>query len=645
MFKKYFKNKTFMFIFSFALNVIIYMLFFVFQIAGRFNIPDMALSPVLGLMFGPVGGAGMFFATFSLNFLAGHDIIISFLDAFGLFFISVLSYKLWYSIFKDKKLGVPRFNSVNNILKFIVVISVGACFYEIWINLLFGLCYSSMVDLYTDYSVINRFIYGFDFFNYAIIYGFLFISFFNFFKIPFYAPLNKKLFGEISSRYFLLFLIFVLAYCVINLVYDFSLTVDLAVVVLTVFVLIVYCINSVDVDLDLVFEEYSIIEKIILVFIAIISISVVMIFQDMQDMFRPLSVLGFNVRAVSLITYFIFICILLILVMIHIHFVEKVLINPINELIEAVNVYAANKRKIDQSYFTSKFDKYLKDNDDISKLLKSFMHLRKNIKKNLDELTRTTIEKERFETEFNIASKIQADMLPTDFEDFSDGKGFEIYAYMNPAREVGGDFYDYFGTDDDNISFVIGDVSGKGIPATLFMVKTMHLIKNHSFYDNKLSDVFYNVNNLSCQRNDRNLFVTSWLAKLNLKSGELSYVNAGHNAPLIRQNNGDFEYFDTPHNLVLGGIEDVPYNDYAVNLKPGDMVFLYTDGVTEANSDYHGFYGEDRLKETINKFKDESLNIIITKIKDDINSFCDNQDQYDDMTMLILKYNGGDDNE
>ena len=153
------------------------------------------------------------------------------------------------------------------------------------------------------------------------------------------------------------------------------------------------------------------------------------------------------------------------------------------------------------------------------------------------------------------------------------------------------------------------------------------------------------MNNLACQRNDENLFVTSWLGKLNLKSGEISYVNAGHNPPLIRQNNGDFEYFQSSHNLVLGGIEDIPYNEYALNFKPGDMIFLYTDGVTEANNDYHGFYGEDRLKETINKFKDESLNMIITKIKDDIRSFCDNQDQYDDVTMVILKYNGWDDNE
>jgi sigma-B regulation protein RsbU (phosphoserine phosphatase) len=177
------------------------------------------------------------------------------------------------------------------------------------------------------------------------------------------------------------------------------------------------------------------------------------------------------------------------------------------------------------------------------------------------------------------------------------------------------------------------------------MVKTMHLIKNHSCFEDNLSDVFYNVNNLACQRNDENLFVTSWLGKLNLKSGEISYVNAGHNPPLIRQNNGDFEYFQSSHNLVLGGIEDIPYNEYALNFKPGDMIFLYTDGVTEANNDYHGFYGEDRLKETINKFKDESLNIIITKIKDDIRSFCDNQGQYDDVTMVILKYNGWDDNE
>ena len=214
----------------------------------------------------------------------------------------------------------------------------------------------------------------------------------------------------------------------------------------------------------------------------------------------------------------------------------------------------------------------------------------------------------------------------------------------NIMRITDVDFYDFFEVDENYINFVIGDVSGKGMPATLFMVKTMHLIRNNSIFREKLSQVCENVNNTACERNDENLFVTSWIGKLNLNNGNLFYVNAGHNRPLIKQKDGDFEYLDTRANLVLGLMEDMPYNEYKLNLNPGDMIFLYTDGITEANNNYERFYGEERLKTIINKHKDENLNEIIDEIIKDLDKFCNSQEQFDDMTMLLLRYTG-DENE
>ena len=641
MFRKFFENKAGIFIFSFALSAIVYTLFNIIGISGKVYIPDMSLSPILGLMFGPIGGLGQFFASFILDVYTGHDVFISFLEGLGLFFISVLSYKLWYSIFLGEKLGSPRFNSSYNILKFIIIMAIMACVYQLWVGFLFNLSFSTMSQLYNNFDFINRFIYGLYFFNYSIIYGFFLISIFNFFKVPFYMPFKKKPFGKINSRHLILFFIFVAVYAIISFVLGLDWHVDVIAVSLFLSFLIIYLINSIDVDLNSALEEYSIIEKIIFVFIIIICLSIIDFFDDIFYILQILPTFGFNMMALSSIGMTITIILILFLIRIHIGTVEGILTNPISELTDAVNEYASNKTRINQKSFNSKFNKYLKNNDDVSRLLKSFIQLSKNIERSLDEIRSTTIEKERFETEFNVASKIQANMLPTNFEEFSAGRGFEIYAYMSPAREVGGDFYDYFDIDDENIHFLIGDVSGKGIPATLFMVKTMHLMKNHSHFRDDLSEVVSNVNDLSCQRNDENLFVTSWVGKLNLESGELSYVNAGHNPPLIRQNNGDFEYLEDHPNLVLGGIEGVPYNEKTLNFNPGDMVFLYTDGITEANNDYHGFYGEDRLKEILNKFKDESLSTIVTEIKEDVGRFCDNQDQFDDETMIILKYTGG----
>ncbi|WP_407413329.1 PP2C family protein-serine/threonine phosphatase [Methanobrevibacter sp.] len=641
MFRKFFENKAGIFIFSFALGAIFYILFVILGVGGKIYISDVALSPILGLMFGPIGGLGQSLASFILDVYTGHDVFISFLDSLGLLFISVLSYKLWYSIFKGEKLSWPRLNSSYNILKFIIIMAIAACVYQLWVGFLFKLSFSAMSQLYYEFDFINRFIYGFYFFNYSIIYGFLLISIFNFFKVPFYMPLKKNPFGNINSSYFIVFFIFIAVYAIISFVLDFDWHVKAVAVILMLFSLIIYLINSIDVDLNLTRENYSVIEKIIFVFIAIICLFIINLFDDIMFSLENLSTFGFNVNTVSSIGMTISIITILFLVRIHIRTVEKILTNPINELTDAVNEYASNKTGIDQNSFNLKFKKYLKNDDDISRLLKSFIQLSKNIKSSLDEIRSTTIEKERFETEFDVASKIQANMLPTNFEEFSAGRGFEIYAYMNPAREVGGDFYDYFDIDDENISFLIGDVSGKGIPATLFMVKTMHLMKNHSHFHDDLSDVVSIVNDLSCQRNDKDLFVTSWVGKLNLKSGEISYVNAGHNPPLIRQNNGDFEYLKERANLVLGGIGGIPYTAKTLNFKPGDMIFLYTDGITEANNNYHGFYGDDRLREILNKFKDESLSTIITEIKEDVGRFCDNPDQFDDETMIILRYTGG----
>ena len=270
-------------------------------------------------------------------------------------------------------------------------------------------------------------------------------------------------------------------------------------------------------------------------------------------------------------------------------------------------------------------------------MVRIFLDLIERIKNNLINIEKTTAENERFETEFTIAGEIQEDMLPDDFEEFSENRPFEIYGYMKPAYEVGGDFYDYFDVDEDTINFVIGDVSGKGIHATLFMVKTMYLIRNQSEFNDNLSDVVEKVNDLDCERNDEDLFVTSWIGQLNLKTGKLVYVNAGHNPPLIRQNNGDFEYLNSSPNFVIGGFDGIPYEQYEMDLNPGDTIFLYTDGITEANDHYGGFYGEDRLKDVLNQNKNDKLSEIIDKINQDIAEFCNYHDPFDDSTMLITK--------
>jgi sigma-B regulation protein RsbU (phosphoserine phosphatase) len=326
--------------------------------------------------------------------------------------------------------------------------------------------------------------------------------------------------------------------------------------------------------------------------------------------------------------------------MFHIYHVERTITNPIYGLIDSLNQYRNNEKTENDENYTEKFGKYLKHNDDMSRLIESFITLRNNIENYLNNLKKTTAEKEKIETEFKIASNIQSGMLKTNFDEFSNDKPFEIYGLMEPAKEVGGAFYDYFNMDGENAAFVIGDTGGTGVSSTLFMVKTMQLIENHSKFDPDLEKLFENVNDLSFQRNDDKLFVTSWFGKLNFMNGKLSFVNAGHNPPLVKHDNQDFEYLKIKPDYLIGGMENARYEKHELDLSPGDMVFLYTDGAIGRKNNPESYCNDELLKETVNKYKDEKLENMIESIKNDLNNVYNYDNPIDDITMLVIKYNG-----
>ena len=278
-------------------------------------------------------------------------------------------------------------------------------------------------------------------------------------------------------------------------------------------------------------------------------------------------------------------------------------------------------------------------NNEIKSLIDSLWDMEHDVIKYEHNLVKITSEKEKYETELKLASEIQYSMIPKDFEEFHNKfcDKIELWGIMKAARQVGGDFYDYFQIDEDNIGFVIGDVSGKGISAALIMVKAMTLIQDYAKQYKNLSKAFYEANNSLCEENVENHFVTCWLGKINVKTMELSFVNAGHNPPLIKLNNNDFEYMDIEPELVLAAMENMNYKTHIISLTKEDTIFLYTDGVTEANDNYKGFYGEERLKNIINAHKNDDVNTIITSIEKDIKAFCNFEEQFDDTTMFIIR--------
>ena len=244
----------------------------------------------------------------------------------------------------------------------------------------------------------------------------------------------------------------------------------------------------------------------------------------------------------------------------------------------------------------------------------------------------------RMEQELLLARNIQASALPTNFDFKHDG--FEIYAGMKPARHVGGDFYDFFFVESDKLALVIADVAGKGIPAAMFMMRSKTAIRSLAETGNMPAEIFEKANERLCEGNEANMFVTAWLGIIDLRTGVMRCVNAGHEYPVIKRANGDFELYKDTHRPALGAMEDMTYSEYEIEIGPGDVIYVYTDGIPEAVNEKVEQYGTDRLLDAMNRHKGESMKDLLSSISEDLNEFVGEADQFDDVTMLGFKYNG-----
>lgn len=320
--------------------------------------------------------------------------------------------------------------------------------------------------------------------------------------------------------------------------------------------------------------------------------------------------------------------------------IKHSVIKPINVLSDAARGFVDsmnNSSDSDKSFFS---EIKIKSRDEIEQLHTSFKFMEKELYDYIDNLSRITSEKERIGAELSIATKIQADMLPSIFPEFSECNEFNIYATMHPAKEVGGDFYDFFMVDETHLAIVVADVSGKGIPAALFMVIGKTLIKDHTQTGSDLSKVFEKVNNLLCESNSEGLFITAFEGVLDLVTGEFVYVNAGHECPYIYRKGGQYTLHSLEPGFVLAGMEDMMYDTGFIKLEPGDRIFQFTDGVTEAINVNEELYGDKRLEEVLNRNADKKPADLLQAVRMDIENFVGEADQFDDITMLCVEYRG-----
>ena len=314
--------------------------------------------------------------------------------------------------------------------------------------------------------------------------------------------------------------------------------------------------------------------------------------------------------------------------------ISAIVLNPISKLDGIVRSFVSEQMKQGEVLNIG-----ITSGDEIEDLSKSFEEMSVELKNYMEDFEKATREKERIGAELNVATQIQADMLPSIFPPYPDRTEFDIFASMDPAKEVGGDFYDFFMTDDNHVALVMADVSGKGVPAALFMVIAKTLIKNRTMRGGTPSEILADVNDQLLEGNKAELFVTVWLAIIDINTGEGLAANAGHEHPALKKAGGAFELVKYRHSPAVATMEGIPFREHEFKLDRGDIVFVYTDGLTEATNSSNELFGEERVIESLNSAPDAGIQDLLRVVRADVDGFVGEAPQFDDLTMLafILK--------
>ena len=313
----------------------------------------------------------------------------------------------------------------------------------------------------------------------------------------------------------------------------------------------------------------------------------------------------------------------------------KRIVKPLNTITERIS-------ELSEGNLEFKMEDAYRTGDEVEELAKSFAAISHKTVEYMEKVVQVTAEKERIGAELSLATQIQASMLPHIVPAFPDRKDFDIIGSMDPAKEVGGDFYDYFLVDDDHLCMVIADVSGKGVPAALFMMASKIILQSVAMMGHSPAEILRRTNDAVCSNNEAEMFVTVWLGILELSSGKLTCANAGHEYPVFKRPDGNYELYKDRHGFVIGGMEGVRYREYEIQLDPGAKVFVYTDGVPEATNADKELFGTDRMIEALNEKPDIAPQEVLKNVRAHVDDFVKDAEQFDDLTMLCLEYKGVD---
>ena len=315
---------------------------------------------------------------------------------------------------------------------------------------------------------------------------------------------------------------------------------------------------------------------------------------------------------------------------------RRMVVDPINEIANAANAYVQDKHEgVERQHFANLG---IQTGDEIENLTGVMADMEQKLARHEAHIRSITAEEERLRTELSMASQIQASMLPGSFS-FPNHREFDVFGSMTPAREVGGDFYDFYLIDDDHLCMVIADVSGKGVPAALFMMIAKTIIQSCAMLGQNPAEILASTNEAFCTNNKLQMFVTAWVGVLEISTGRVTAANAGHEYPVLMQD-GKFRQYRDPHSFVLGGLDCITYHNYEIMLAPGDRIFIHTDGVTEATNAGNEMFGKERMLEALNTDPGASPEQVLKNVQSAVEAFVRDAEQFDDLTMLCLAYSG-----
>ena len=583
--------------------------------------PHVGLLFVLGLLFGAYGALGAVLANIILDLSFGFtpmEIIPSAIFSFG---VSYLAYKLWYSGFKTNKLTKPRLDNVYHLSLFLSSILICGLIYSAIHGTLIGFINSPKVD---EIYFISYFL---NFISVAFVFGILGIGLYK--KIDFAAPskiskkpVNKKLY---QILFFSLMIVTIISS--ISIIQDIGRNIIIGEILLIGILLFSYLTKPVEYKIQEA-SENTIIERIIQAFL-IITLTIAILGMILSVLSYDLITHINNINVfVLLMPTLIIIVLFFIPGIILLKYIGNKVIKPISSFSE-IEGFIHENEKIESEGLIEVYSKYIDEKNEIGTLARSYTDLINHNNHYIENIHEIEGEKERIKAELDIATKIQAATLPTEAIENSD---FIVDGYSHPAKEVGGDFFDYYMIDDDNLAIVIGDASGKGVPAAIIAMITQVTIKQILEHEQDPSKVLYQLNNYICENNTESMFVTLWLGIYNKTTKKLTFSNAGHNPPLVKEN-GKFRYMNIDSGIVLGTVENFEYIPEEIKLT--EEIVLYTDGITDANNTDYKMYGESRFLNFLNGF--ESDEDPIRPLLNDIHDFTKDAEQYDDMTLLCLK--------